>query len=62
MEEQWTEALSCPKCRKTGKANLSQGEHDDVPSVNDASEEFEVIKTRYGPHFRCRDCGIKAQP
>jgi hypothetical protein len=61
MDDQWTETLRCPKCRKIGKASLTQGEHD-TPTVNSVEAGFKVVYTQYGPSFRCEDCGVEVDP
>jgi hypothetical protein len=62
MDEQWTETLRCPSCRKTGPASLTQGEQDETPRVNDLAAGFKVIYTQYGPSFRCENCDVEVMP
>jgi hypothetical protein len=62
MDEQWTETLRCPRCRKTGPASLTQGEQDETPRVNNLASGFKVIYARYGPRFRCEDCDVEVLP
>jgi hypothetical protein len=58
MDEQWTETLRCPRCRKTGPASLTQGEQDETPRVNSLSAGFKVVYSQHGPNFRCEDCDV----
>jgi hypothetical protein len=53
--DEWNEQLRCPKCRKTGIASLSQGQRDDIPTVQGVVPDgFKVIQTQYGPDFIAR--------
>jgi hypothetical protein len=62
MNDQWTETLRCPKCRKTGRASLTHADLDATPTVNSVSDDFKVVITLYGLSFRCRDCDIAVDP
>ena len=62
MDDQWTETLRCPKCRKTGRAGLTQGEDDETPTVSSIAAGFRVVQTRHGPSFRCEDCDVEVDP
>jgi len=48
LDEQWTETLRCPRCRKTAPASLTQSEHDETPRVNSLPVGFKVVYTQYG--------------
>jgi hypothetical protein len=62
MTDVWTEKLRCPLCHKIGMACLSQGEDDDTPSVQFATDGFEVVTTQYGPNFHCETCNVVVDP
>ena len=52
--ENWTTKLSCPKCKRTGKANGEQ-----AGSLETLSPAFSAVKdgTRY--NYFCRQCNLK---
>lgn len=57
----WIEILRCPKCRRTGHAELSEV----APLRNRivrVSEEFEVRTDERGDDFQCRACKLPALP
>jgi hypothetical protein len=59
MRDQWTEKLVCPKCRKTGVAELSQT--DDVSwdiRADSVPEGFNVVQVEHGIEFQCASCNI----
>jgi hypothetical protein len=60
--DQWTETLRCPICRKTGKASLTQGEHDEKPTVNSVPPGFKVVSKQHGLSFHCEDCDAEVLP
>jgi hypothetical protein len=60
-KDQWKEQLRCPQCRRTGLANLSQGEDDDAATVDDVPEGFKATNTPFGPDFICLACGIAVE-
>jgi hypothetical protein len=62
MIEEWDEKLRCPSCRKTGVASLSQGERDNMPTVQSLSDGFRAVQTEYGPDFRCGTCDVAVDP
>jgi hypothetical protein len=62
MADEWNEGLRCPKCRKTGKASLSQGDGDGVPTARSVPDGFKIINTEHGPTFRCGDCDVEVDP
>jgi hypothetical protein len=59
--DDWNEKLRCPKCSRTGIANLSQID-DDMPTVLSITDGFKPVQTEYGPDFRCRACNIAVDP
>jgi hypothetical protein len=62
MDEQWTETLRCPNCRKIGRTDLTQGERDETPTVNSLPSGFKLLHTQFGPNFHCEDCGVEVDP
>jgi transcription elongation factor Elf1 len=59
--EHWTEILRCPNCGLTGVACLSQRERVGVVIVvDDISEGFKAISTKYGDTFSCEACNRAA--
>jgi hypothetical protein len=62
MKNEWNEKLRCPTCGKTGMAGLSQGDLDDLPSVQSVPDGFRVVTTRFGPNFNCGNCDVKVDP
>jgi hypothetical protein len=62
MSDEWTEKLRCPTCHKIGMACLSQGEGDNTPTVQFASDGFKVVTTQYGPNFHCATCNVVVDP
>ncbi|MDO8981472.1 MAG: hypothetical protein Q7V17_19820 [Afipia sp.] len=43
-------------------ASLSQGESDEMPTVQSVPDGFKVVQTEYGPDFRCEGCDVAAEP
>jgi hypothetical protein len=62
MTDEWNEKLRCPICEKTGMASLSQGKHDDMPTVQSVPHGFKVVTTEYGPDFHCETCNVVVDP
>jgi hypothetical protein len=62
ITDDWNEKLRCPKCSNTGMASLSQGEFDDIPTVQSVPEGFKAVQTGYGPDFRCATCNVAVDP
>jgi hypothetical protein len=62
MIDEWNEKLQCPVCRETGIASLSQGEHDEAPTVLTVPDGFKFEQTEYGPDFRCAACNVRVDP
>jgi hypothetical protein len=60
--DEWNEKLQCPKCGKTGMASLSQGDNDDVPTVQGVPDGFKALTTLYGPDFHCATCNVAVMP
>jgi hypothetical protein len=58
MTDEWTEDLRCSECGKTGTASLSHPKGDQVPTVQNVSDDFKVIFTEYGPVFHCGVCNM----
>jgi predicted RNA-binding Zn-ribbon protein involved in translation (DUF1610 family) len=64
--DQWTETLRCPKCRRTGSAELSQAngqayhDGDQDVRVDLAPIGFKVVSTEFGSSFYCAICGTSA--
>ncbi|MES5487895.1 hypothetical protein QMZ05_34585 [Bradyrhizobium sp. INPA03-11B] len=57
----WTEILRCPKCRRTGHAEL----FEIAPFRNrilKVSEDFEIRTDERGSDFQCRTCKLPALP
>lgn len=59
--EEWNEELRCPICRKTGNVSLSQGESDEMPTVQFVSDGFKSVQTEYGPNFHCATCNVAVE-
>ena len=62
MNDQWNEQLRCPRCSKIGMASLSQGEHDQTPTVLTVPAGFKVVQSEYGPDFHCGTCNVPVDP
>jgi hypothetical protein len=62
MTDEWNEKLRCPLCKKIGMASLSQGKHDDMPTVQYVADGFKVVRTLYGPDFHCGSCDVAVDP
>jgi hypothetical protein len=62
MSDQWDEELSCPLCKKSGLASLSQFDDAAMPVVGGVSDGFRAVQTEYGPDFYCGTCGIRTLP
>ena len=64
--DNWTETLSCPKCRKTGTVKLSQAngqayhDGDHAIRVDLVPIGFRVAMTEFGASFYCATCGTSA--
>ena len=64
--DQWTETLRCPKCRRTGSAELSQAngqayhDGDQDVRVDLAPIGFNVVATEFGSSFYCAICDTSA--
>jgi hypothetical protein len=61
MINEWNEELYCPKCRNTGMASLSQPHDAEMPIVNIIQDGFKVVRTEFGPDFRCGACDVPVQ-
>lgn len=61
MIDDWYEKLRCPKCGRAGMASLVQRKDRKWPSVESVPRGFKVVKTRKGPDFHCRKCGVAAE-
>jgi hypothetical protein len=62
MDEQWNEVLRCPKCHRTGLANLSQPINSVIPAVDCLPDGFRAFSTEFGPLFECEACGVLVEP
>jgi hypothetical protein len=66
--DQWIEALRCPKCHKTGRAELSQAngqafhDGDQDVRVEILSDGFKVVQLEYGIDFQCVSCNVPVEP
>jgi hypothetical protein len=66
--DQWSEKLRCPKCRKSGVAELSQAngqayhDGDQDVRVESLTDGFEVIQLEYGIGFHCTSCDTPVEP
>jgi hypothetical protein len=57
----WVEVLRCPKCKRTGTAELSDpGGPKDV-KVDIVPEGFGVFESEYGVNFYCSSCNRPAE-
>jgi hypothetical protein len=62
VTDEWNEKLQCPKCGKTGRASLSQGDDAEIPTVHSVPDGFKVVATLYGIDFHCRACNVAVVP
>lgn len=57
----WIEHLRCPRCGKTGDAELFE-----ISPFNNGfrkvPEGFEVVTSEFGSDFNCKTCGIPVAP
>jgi hypothetical protein len=67
--DQRTENLRCPKCRKTGNAELSQAndrayydDGDRITRVESLPDGFKIIQLEYGIDFCCVSCDVPVAP
>ena len=57
----WVEHIRCPKCRKTGDAELFEISpfNNGVRRIPDG---FKVVTVQYGKEFHCATCDIPVMP
>jgi hypothetical protein len=66
--DQWIENLRCPKCRRTGCAELSQASgqayHDGDQDVRVESlpDGFKLVESKNSRNFYCAFCDRPVQP
>jgi hypothetical protein len=66
--DQWIENMRCPKCRRTGCAELSQAsgqaynDGDQDVRVESLPDGFKVVQLEYGIDFCCASCDIPVEP
>jgi hypothetical protein len=60
--EHWVENHRCPKCDKTGTAELSQMDDSFDIRVDSVAEAFRVIESVYGITFYCSSCNVPVDP
>jgi hypothetical protein len=61
--DQWIENLTCPDCRRTGVAQLSDAdEHCLKIQVDGVPEGFKVVQLKHGIGFYCASCDIAVEP
>ena len=60
--EHWVENHRCPKCAKTGTAELSQMDDSFDIRVDSVAEAFGVIESVYGITFYCSACDVPVEP
>lgn len=61
MIEDSYEKLRCPKRGKTGMASVAMPKGRKTPTVESLPRGFTVVKTRTGPDFICKKCGIPVE-
>jgi hypothetical protein len=62
MTDQWNEVLRCTQCTNTGRVSLYQPDGAGMPTVRSVSDSFKVMRTEYGPYFRCGVCDVPTIP
>ena len=60
--EHWVENHRCPKCDKTGAAELSQMDDSFDIQVDSVPEGFRVVEAKYGIAFYCSSCDVPVDP
>ena len=59
----WVENLTCPRCRKTGRAQLSAiDEYSWDVQVDGVPEGFKIVQSRHVCNFYCASCDIPVDP
>ena len=59
--DHWIEVLRCPKCKRTGTADLSDpGGPTDI-KMNTVPEGFSVFESEHGINFYCSSCNCPAE-
>ena len=65
--DRWTENLKCPRCGKTGEAQLSQADTyaflmgNTETSVDFLSDGFSCVREGNALDFNCSDCLARAR-
>jgi hypothetical protein len=61
--DRWIENLRCPKCRRTGAAQVSVAdEYSWDVQVDSVPEGFKIIQSEIIRNFYCASCDIPAEP
>ena len=57
IELTWIERLKCPRCGKTGTAELYEASQFKT-EFRHIPDGFKVVTNQYGRDFQCETCGI----
>jgi hypothetical protein len=60
--DNWVEVLKCPKCGKTGLAELSAGDDAFEGQADLVPVGFKVVQLEPGINFNCTACDVRVEP